>query len=147
MANRNHKLLQALPTGFTALASLQTAGRGRGSNVWVSPIGCLLFSTCIRHPAGACARSPVVFVQYIAALAVVEAVKSYAPGYEEFPIHIKWPNDICTLGLPSSAMTMDTDKAMLQTYESLRTQRMVAHSMQRSVAFWSSAVTSTMTTF
>lgn len=88
-----------------------------------------------------------MFVQYIAALAVVEAVKSYAPGYEEFPIHIKWPNDICTLGLPSSAMTMDTDKAMLQTYESLRTQRMVAHSMQRSVAFWSSAVTSTMTTF
>jgi biotin---protein ligase len=111
-ADRNHKLLHTLPPGFTALASLQTAGRGRGSNVWVSPIGCLLFSTCIRHPASACERSPVVFVQYIAALAVVEAVKSYAPGYEDFPIHIKWPNDICACRLPSITITMSADEAM-----------------------------------
>lgn len=45
-----------------------------------------------------------MFVQYIAALAVVEAVKSYAHGYEDFPIHIKWPNDICMFPSPSGSM-------------------------------------------
>lgn len=33
-------------------------------------------------------------MQYIAGIAIVEAVKSYASGYEDFPIEIKWPNDI-----------------------------------------------------
>ncbi|KAI1754619.1 class II aaRS and biotin synthetase [Xylaria castorea] len=90
----NHKLLRLLPTGFTALASMQTSGRGRGSNVWVSPVGCLLFSTCVRHPFDSCRTSPVLFVQYIVSVAIVEAVKSYADGYEHFPVKIKWPNDI-----------------------------------------------------
>ncbi|KAI0399913.1 biotin-protein ligase [Xylaria palmicola] len=90
----NHKLLRLLPTGFTALASTQTSGRGRGSNVWVSPVGCLLFSTCVKHPFDSCQTSPVLFVQYIASVAIVEAVKSYADGYENFPVKIKWPNDI-----------------------------------------------------
>jgi len=90
----NHSLLRLLPTGFTALASLQTAGRGRGSNVWVSPEGCLLFSTCVRHAQSLCKQASPLFVQYIAAIAAVEAVKSYADGYENFPVKIKWPNDI-----------------------------------------------------
>lgn len=41
---------------------------------------------------------PIVFLQYIAAIAIVEAVQSYGEGYEKIPIRIKWPNDIC--GLP-----------------------------------------------
>ncbi|KAI0196566.1 putative biotin apo-protein ligase [Xylaria flabelliformis] len=90
----NHKLLHLLPTGFTALASIQTSGRGRGSNVWVSPVGCLLFSTCVRHPFDACQTSPVLFVQYIISIAIVQAIKSYAEGYGDFPVKIKWPNDI-----------------------------------------------------
>ncbi|KAI1735089.1 biotin-protein ligase [Xylaria scruposa] len=90
----NHKLLRTLPTGFTALASAQTSGHGRGSNVWVSPVGCLLFSTIVRHPFNSLRRSPVLFVQYIASIAIVEAIRSYAEGYEDFPVRIKWPNDI-----------------------------------------------------
>jgi biotin--protein ligase len=41
--------------------------------------------------------SPVVFLQYLAAMAVVKGIKSYAKGYEKIPVKMKWPNDICKL--------------------------------------------------
>lgn len=46
-------------------------------------------------------------------MAVVEAVKSYAPGYEDFPIHIKWPNDICRFCRSFSVRAIDDNKAMI----------------------------------
>lgn len=94
-ASRNTKLLHALPNGFTATATVQIAGRGRGSNVWVSPAGSLMFSTCIRHPAESMGRAPIVFIQYLTAMAIVEGIKSYDYGYKDLPIKLKWPNDIC----------------------------------------------------
>ncbi|KAL2198070.1 biotin-protein ligase [Corynascus similis CBS 632.67] len=90
----NHNLLSKLPTGFTLAATTQVAGRGRGSNVWVAPPGSLIMSTVINHPAHYAATRPIVFIQYLAALAIVEAVKSYDDGYADFPIKIKWPNDV-----------------------------------------------------
>jgi biotin--protein ligase len=92
--SRNHSLLRTLPTGFTMTASTQVSGRGRGSNVWVSPPGSLMFSTVIWHPAAAAHASPVVFVQYLAAMAIVRAARSYARGYDAMPLHLKWPNDV-----------------------------------------------------
>ncbi|KAH6894447.1 biotin-protein ligase [Thelonectria olida] len=94
---RNPKILSKLPTGFTVCASTQVAGRGRGSNVWVSPAGCLIFSTVINHPAHLAVSRPVVFIQYIAAIAIVEAVQSYDRGYDNIPVKLKWPNDIYAL--------------------------------------------------
>lgn len=88
-------LLSKLPTGFTLTATRQVAARGRGSNVWVCPTGSLVFSTVINHPAHLAASRPIVFLQYLAAIAVVEAVKSYDNGYEDMPVKLKWPNDIC----------------------------------------------------
>jgi biotin--protein ligase len=41
--------------------------------------------------------APVVFVQYLAALAIVRGVQSYAPGYASLPVKLKWPNDIYAL--------------------------------------------------
>lgn len=38
---------------------------------------------------------PIVFVQYIAAIAVAEAIRTYGEGYEDVPVKLKWPNDIC----------------------------------------------------
>ncbi|KAG5984618.1 hypothetical protein E4U54_006117, partial [Claviceps lovelessii] len=92
--HRNPKLIAKLPTGFTFSASTQLAGRGRGSNVWVAPPGGLMFSTVINHPAYLAASRPVVFLQYIAAIAIVEAIQSYDVGYENLPVKLKWPNDI-----------------------------------------------------
>ena len=93
--HRNQQLLHRLPTGFTATANIQIAGRGRGSNVWVSPPGSLMFSTVIRHPSQMMTHAPVIFLQYIAAIAIVEGIKSYDKGFSDLPIKLKWPNDIC----------------------------------------------------
>lgn len=95
--SRNPKLLSSLPTGFTLTAATQVAARGRGSNIWVCPAGSLLFSTVINHPAHLAASRPIVFLQYLAAIAIVEAVKTYDIGYEDTPVKLKWPNDICKL--------------------------------------------------
>jgi biotin--protein ligase len=51
-------------------------------------------STVINHPAHLAMTRPIVFLQYLAALATVEAVKSYDDGYGDMPIKIKWPNDV-----------------------------------------------------
>ncbi|BAE65164.1 biotin-protein ligase [Aspergillus flavus] len=94
---KNPKLLRNLPNGFTATATTQVAGRGRGSNVWVSPAGALMFSTVVRHPMEKMQSAPVVFIQYLAAMAVVQGIKSYDKGFEEMPVKMKWPNDIYAL--------------------------------------------------
>ncbi|QKX54761.1 uncharacterized protein TRUGW13939_01850 [Talaromyces rugulosus] len=94
---KNTKLLRHLPTGFTAVATVQVAGRGRGSNVWVSPAGALIFSTVVRHPMEKMQTAPVVFIQYLAAMAVVQGIKRYDKGYEDLPVKMKWPNDIYAL--------------------------------------------------
>jgi biotin--protein ligase len=43
------------------------------------------------------ASAPVIFIQYIAAIAIVEGIKFYEPGYEVLPIKLKWPNDVYAL--------------------------------------------------
>ena len=58
-------------------------------------------STVINHPAHLAASRPIVFLQYIAAIATVEAIRSYGPGCDNLPVRLKWPNDICcVLPLP-----------------------------------------------
>ncbi|KAJ4305158.1 biotin holocarboxylase synthetase [Kalmusia sp. IMI 367209] len=94
LLEKNPSLLQQLPTGFTVTATTQLAGRGRGSNVWVAPPGALMFSTVIHHSFSLTQSAPIIFVQYLAALAIVEGIKNYAPGYDKIPVKLKWPNDI-----------------------------------------------------
>lgn len=43
--------------------------------------------------------APVVFIQYLAAIAIVEGIQSYDRGYKDLPVKLKWPNDICKLEL------------------------------------------------
>ncbi|EEA24764.1 biotin holocarboxylase synthetase [Talaromyces marneffei ATCC 18224] len=94
MLEKNTRLLRRLPAGFTMTATVQVAGRGRGSNVWVSPAGALIFSTVVRHPMEKMQSAPIVFIQYLAAMAVVKGIKTYDKGYEQLPIKMKWPNDV-----------------------------------------------------
>ena len=53
-----------------------------------------MFSTCIRHPMAKMNSAPVVFVQYLAAMAIVDGIKSYDAGYRDIPVKLKWPNDV-----------------------------------------------------
>ncbi|UZJ54270.1 hypothetical protein CBS101457_003590 [Exobasidium rhododendri] len=101
MLDKNYKLLTKSPNGFTSFATHQVSGRGRGKNAWISPLGCLQFSTLLHVSPSALARSGtggIVFVQYLAGLAIVESVRSGILGAEYAAIgekiRIKWPNDV-----------------------------------------------------
>lgn len=104
MLDKNYKLLTRLPSGLTSFATHQVSGRGRGKNAWISPLGCLQFSTLLRVPdpqrtlwhAG---MGGIVFVQYLAGLAIVESVRGGALGRDYAAaigskLRIKWPNDV-----------------------------------------------------
>lgn len=102
LLEKNPKLLAHLPSGTTMAATTQVAGRGRGTNVWLAPPGCTIFSTVVNHPAHFAQSRPVVFVQYLAAIAIVEAVRDYdgkgkgggGGAYSGLPVRLKWPNDV-----------------------------------------------------
>ncbi|KAI4644677.1 uncharacterized protein J4E78_009496 [Alternaria triticimaculans] len=94
LLEKNPSLLRSLPNGFTTTATTQIAGRGRGNNVWIAPPGALMFSTVLHHSFTLSQSAPVVFLQYLAALAIVQGIQNYAPGYEKIPVKLKWPNDI-----------------------------------------------------
>ena len=94
LLEKNPSLLRNLPNGFTLTATTQIAGRGRGGNVWIAPPGALMFSTVLHHSLAASQSAPVIFIQYLAALAIVQGIRNYAPGYSNIPVKLKWPNDI-----------------------------------------------------
>ncbi|KAH8706921.1 biotin-protein ligase [Phaeosphaeriaceae sp. PMI808] len=102
LLEKNPGLLRHLPTGFTLTATTQVSARGRGGNVWIAPPGAIMFSTVMHHSVATSQTAPVVFIQYLAALAIVQGIKNYAPGYNEMPVKLKWPNDIYAQ-LPGSA--------------------------------------------
>lgn len=83
------KQLRGLKDGTVCWAARQSNGKGRGSNTWESPPGCLLFSyKCqINNPR------LLPFLQYLVSLSLVKAVRGF-PNCEELPLTIKWPNDL-----------------------------------------------------
>ncbi|KAG9091030.1 biotin holocarboxylase synthetase, partial [Ceratobasidium sp. 370] len=88
LSSRNATLLTSLPPPILSLATIQLAGRGRGSNSWLSPLGCLQFSLLLRIPK----EIPLirmVFVQYMFGLAVTEACRKVMPGVEGDRVRLK----------------------------------------------------------
>ena len=95
MEIRNARLLSRLPSPLVSLASHQLAGRGRGSNIWLSPSGSLSFSILLRVSLSSLPASKLVFVQYLFALAVVEACRDQdVLGSRGSCTRLKWPNDL-----------------------------------------------------
>lgn len=88
-SRRNPQILRGLATPFLSLATFQLSGRGRGSNQWLSPPGCLQFSLLLTLPPQFPADK-LVFIQYLAALAICDGLD--ADG--RLGVRIKWPNDI-----------------------------------------------------
>ncbi|KAL0912326.1 hypothetical protein M5K25_018290 [Dendrobium thyrsiflorum] len=85
------------PVGTACITDFQYKGRGRAKNVWESPTGCLMFSFTLQMEDG----RKVPLVQYIASLAVTEAIKEscQAKGLPQIDVRIKWPNDLYLNGL------------------------------------------------
>ncbi|KAK2460803.1 hypothetical protein APHAL10511_007273 [Amanita phalloides] len=95
LLERNPRLLSKLPPPILSIASRQLAGRGRGTNVWYSPSGCLQFSLLLRISLAEFPASKLVFIQYLFGLAVVEACREDSIlGKHGRDIRLKWPNDI-----------------------------------------------------
>ncbi|KAG5643934.1 hypothetical protein DXG03_009343 [Asterophora parasitica] len=95
MLDRNPRLLSRLPSPLVSLASHQLAGRGRGSNIWLSPSGCLSFSTLLCVSLSSFPAGKLVFIQYLFALAVVEACRDdEVLGKRGKNVRLKWPNDV-----------------------------------------------------
>ncbi|WFD20688.1 hypothetical protein MCAP1_002939 [Malassezia caprae] len=84
-------LLRTCPPGTTIVATHQVRGRGRAHNAWLSPLGCLPFSTTAHLPLHI--GNKAVFLQYLAALAIVYGLESAFPAIQG-RVRIKWPNDI-----------------------------------------------------
>ncbi|XP_056140955.1 biotin--protein ligase isoform X2 [Lampris incognitus] len=80
-------------TGLIAIAGRQTRGKGRRGNVWLSPKGCAMFTLNVQVELNSRLGQRIPFLQHLAALAVVEAVRTL-PGYQNIDLRVKWPNDI-----------------------------------------------------
>ncbi|XP_019617084.1 PREDICTED: biotin--protein ligase-like [Branchiostoma belcheri] len=80
-------------TGLIAIAHRQTSGQGRGGNVWLSPLGCAMFTLHVRIPLQSELGHRLPFIQHIMSLAVVDSVRTL-PGYQDIDLRLKWPNDI-----------------------------------------------------
>ncbi|KIK41119.1 hypothetical protein CY34DRAFT_806469 [Suillus luteus UH-Slu-Lm8-n1] len=110
MFDKNPSFLRALPSPIVSLATVQLAGRGRGGNAWLSPAGCLQMSLKVRVglkgsssvPGPTILPTNLVFIQYLYALAIIDACHILDPASEwAHKVRLKWPNDIYGL-FPSS---------------------------------------------
>jgi BirA family biotin operon repressor/biotin-[acetyl-CoA-carboxylase] ligase len=81
------------PLPLLVLAERQTAGRGRGTNRWLSAAGALTFSLVLD--AGQVAAAERSSAALVAGLAVCEALEALAPRGEW---RVKWPNDVFAAG-------------------------------------------------
>ncbi|XP_049606377.1 biotin--protein ligase isoform X1 [Syngnathus scovelli] len=79
--------------GLIVIAAQQSQGKGRGRNTWLSPLGCAMFTLCVQIKLNSRLGKRISFLQHLAALAVIEAVRTL-PGYEDIDLRVKWPNDI-----------------------------------------------------
>ena len=91
----NPRFVFSLPEGTSLLVvcSVQTQGKGRGSNQWISPIGCLMFSHLISIKQNTFLALRITLLQHIISVALVHGILTI-PDYEKLDLKLKWPNDI-----------------------------------------------------
>ena len=80
--------------GTVAIADRQTKGKGRGGNVWLSPMGCAMFSAQLVIPVNSSVLGcRIPFLQHLAALAVIHGLSKNNED-NDIDLRLKWPNDI-----------------------------------------------------
>ena len=83
-------------------ADEQTAGRGRRSHTWFSPIGNLYLSVLLRT---ALAPHRSIELSFLTALAVADTVRQLLPNKNE--VLLKWPNDVLVQGAKISGVLLE----------------------------------------
>ncbi|XP_074528972.1 biotin--protein ligase isoform X1 [Halichoeres trimaculatus] len=104
--------------GLIAVAARQSKGRGRGGNAWLSPLGCAMFTLSVQVELGSKLGQRIPFLQHLASLAVVEAVRTL-PGYQDIDLRVKWPNDIYYSNLMKLGGVLVTSTVMGSTFHLL----------------------------
>jgi BirA family biotin operon repressor/biotin-[acetyl-CoA-carboxylase] ligase len=84
---------EGAPQGSIFLAEEQTAGRGRGSNSWVSERSTGIYCSVILRPP--LPPSDVLVISLAAGLAVQAAIQQVDPNVTP---DLKWPNDLLIAG-------------------------------------------------
>ena len=87
-------------------AEVQSAGRGRRGNAWVSPAGNLYATLLLCDPASA-ERAPEL--SFVAALAVHDAIVSLAPALGH-ALKLKWPNDVLCAGSKLAGILIEGER-------------------------------------
>jgi BirA family transcriptional regulator, biotin operon repressor / biotin---[acetyl-CoA-carboxylase] ligase len=80
---------EGAPEGSVFLAEEQTAGRGRGANVWQSPRSTGIYCSVILRPA--LPPSDVLVLSLATGLAVQAAIRQVDARVK---VDLKWPNDV-----------------------------------------------------
>src|SRR5687767_4077735 len=86
-------------------ADIQTAGRGRGGNAWVSEPGNLYTTLLLREPSSPAAAPQLAFV---AGVAVHDAVAACAPNLGPL-LQLKWPNDLLCNGRKLAGLLIEAE--------------------------------------
>ncbi len=84
-------------------AATQTAGRGRGGRLWVSPPGNLYLSLVLRPD---CPPRRAVELGFVAAVALGSALR---PFTGDLPVAFKWPNDVLLRGRKVAGILIEAD--------------------------------------
>ena len=88
----NNPTITSNCSSIAILSDTQISGKGRDKNQWISPLGSMCLSFYFSVQQNTIVGSKLPFVQYIAALATVQAaIEVCGPS---LPVTIKWPNDI-----------------------------------------------------
>uniref|UniRef100_A0A158Q7P7 BPL/LPL catalytic domain-containing protein n=1 Tax=Elaeophora elaphi TaxID=1147741 RepID=A0A158Q7P7_9BILA len=76
------------------VARQQIKGKGRSGNQWLSPVGCAMFTFNYMLSPGSSLNNNIGIIQHIFCVAIVSGICSLRKELENFPLKIKWPNDL-----------------------------------------------------
>ncbi|KAJ1527555.1 hypothetical protein ONE63_007521 [Megalurothrips usitatus] len=80
--------------GLAVIPRQQLNGRGRSSNVWISPEGCAMSTVQLIVPLSSPLGQRASLIQHVVATAVVSALTKQSGFEKALDVHLKWPNDI-----------------------------------------------------
>lgn len=96
--------LQDEKEGLVVQSLIQSAGRGRQGNIWVSELGNLYMSILIRPE---CHANKAGQLSFITSLAILNAIKKVVKA--ETKVNVKWPNDVLVNNKKVAGLLLESD--------------------------------------